>query len=137
MTFITRHSFSQTAAALTTLAMLAGCATAAKDIATSYVSPVTYQSYECNQITAEITRVQQRSAQLAGRLNEAASNDKALAGVSLLLFWPAAFALGGTKPQEAEYAQLKGEYDALSQAAITRKCPGAVVQANAQAPEVK
>lgn len=139
MTFTTTYSLTatRTVAALTALALLAGCATASKDVATTYVSPVPYQSYECNQITAEITRVQQRSAQLAGRLDEAASNDKALAGVSLLLFWPAAFALGGTKTQEAEYGRLKGEYDALSQAAISRKCPGAVVQANMQDPDVK
>ena len=44
----------------------------------------------------------------------------------MLLFWPALFALGGTKQQEAEYARLKGEYDALQQAAIVKKCPGAI-----------
>jgi len=38
------------------------------------------------------------------------------------LFWPAVFFLGGTKEEEAEYARLKGEYDALEQASILRKC---------------
>jgi hypothetical protein len=37
--------------------------------------------------------------------------------------------LGGTKQQEADYGRLKGEYDALQQAAITKKCPGAVAPA--------
>lgn len=105
---------------------LTGCATASKDIAGNYVSPMQYQSYDCEQITGEAQRIQVRANQIAGRLDEAASNDKAIAGVGIVLFWPALFALGGTKQQEAEYARLKGEYDAVQQAAIAKKCTGAV-----------
>jgi hypothetical protein len=47
-----------------------------------------------------------------------------LTGVALILFWPAAFALGGTKGQEAEYGRLKGEYDAIIQQANAKKCSG-------------
>ena len=97
---------------------LAGCATASKDVATNYVSPVQFQSYDCDQIQSEALRIQARVSQLGGRLDEAASSDKAIAGVGLLLFWPALFALGGTKQQEAEYARLKGEYDAIQQSAV-------------------
>lgn len=103
-----------------------GCATTSGDIAASYVSPMQYQSYDCAQLAAETQRVQARAAQLAGRLDEAAANDKVLTGVGVVLFWPALFALGGTKQQEAEYARLKGEHDALTQAAIARKCSGAI-----------
>ena len=71
-------------------------------------------------------RVQTRANQLAGRLDSAAANDKAITGVGVILFWPALFALGGTKDQEAEYGRLKGESEALQQAAIFKKCPGAV-----------
>jgi len=67
-------------------------------------------------------RVQSRANQLSGRLDEAASNDKALVGVGMILFWPALFALGGTKQQEAELARLKGEYDALAAAGVNKKC---------------
>jgi hypothetical protein len=73
-------------------------------------------------LTAEATRVTARANQLAGRLDEAAANDKAIVGLSMLLFWPAAFALGGTKEQEAEFARLKGERDAIEQAMIQKKC---------------
>jgi hypothetical protein len=103
-----------------------GCATASKDVATTYVSPLQYQSYDCEQITAEAQRVQLRVQQLGGRLDEASSNDKVMTTVGVVLFWPILFALGGTKQQEAEYGRLKGEYDALQQAAIAKKCPGAV-----------
>ena len=111
----------------TTLALtiaLAGCSTASKDIAAVSVSPLQYQSYDCEQLTSESQRIQVRVNQLGGRLDEAASNDKAITGVGMILFWPALFALGGTKQQEAEYARLKGEYDAVQQTAIAKKCPG-------------
>lgn len=101
---------------------LAGCATASKDIAPAYASPMQYQSYDCQQITAENDRLAVRVSQLGGRLDEAASNDKAIGVVGALLFWPALFALGGTKGQEAEYARIRGEHDALQQAAIQKKC---------------
>ena len=105
---------------------LAGCATASKDIPTTYVSPLKYQAFDCDQIAAETQRVQVRVQQVGGRLDEASSNDKVITTVGVVLFWPILFALGGTKQQEAEYGQLKGEYDALQQAAIFKKCPGAV-----------
>lgn len=106
--------------------VLGGCATASKDISAAYVSPMQFQSYDCEQLASETQRIQSRVVQLGGRLDTAASNDKAIAGVGLILFWPALFALGGTKQQEADYARLRGEYDAVQQAAILKKCPGIV-----------
>lgn len=108
--------------AMASIFTLSACATASKDIAGSYVSPMQYQSYDCEQLSAESQRINTRAAQLSGRLDEAASNDKTITGVGIVLFWPALFFLGGTKQQEAEYARLKGESDAVQQAAIQRKC---------------
>ena len=105
---------------------LSGCATASKDVASIYVSPLQYQSFDCDQLAAENQRLQSRVNQLAGRLDEAASNDKAIGVVGAILFWPALFALGGTKPQEAEYSRLRGEADAIQQSAIIKKCPGVI-----------
>lgn len=102
--------------------ILGGCASAAKDISPTYVSPIQYQSYDCQQIEAENARLVNRVSQLGGRLDEAASNDKAIGVVGAVLFWPALFALGGTKNQEAEYARIKGEHEALQQASIQKKC---------------
>ena len=117
-------------AIIVSAALLSGCATASKDIAGTYVSPVMYQSYDCQQVAAETARIQARVMQLGGRLDEAASNDKLIAGAGAILFWPALFALGGTKAQEAEYATLKGQADAITQASIEKKCT------NGQAPTV-
>lgn len=102
--------------------LLGGCATASNDITASYVSPMQYQSYDCEQLGGEAQRIQARVAQVGGRLDQAASNDKIITGVGCVILWPSLFFLGGTKQQEAEYARLKGEYDAVQQAAISKKC---------------
>lgn len=120
---------SITASIVSCALILSGCATGSKDISASYASPLQYQSYDCQQVTAEAQRIQVRVQELGGRLDQAAANDKALVGVGVILFWPALFALGGTKTQEAEYARLKGEYEALQKVAIEKKCTGAVAAA--------
>lgn len=112
----------KTVCALIGLATLTGCSTASKDITPTYASPLQYQNYDCDQLQAENLRLAVRVSQLGGRLDEAASNDKAIGVVGAVLFWPALFALGGTKGQEAEYARIKGEHDALQSAAIQKKC---------------
>lgn len=114
--------FSKPIAILVASGILSACATAGKDISSTYVSPMQYANYDCEQLRAESMRISGRVNQLTGRLDEAASNDKAIAGVGLILFWPALFALGGTKQQEAELSRLKGEYDAIEATATTKKC---------------
>lgn len=114
------------AAAVSASIVLGGCATASKDVATTYVSPMQYQSYDCDQIWAESQRIQNRVFELGGRLDQAAGNDQTIGVAAAFLFWPAIFFLGGTKAQEAEYGRLKGEYDGLQQALITKKCSGVV-----------
>lgn len=102
--------------------VVTGCATSSKDLSASYVSPMQYQSYNCDQLNLEAQRIQTRVVELGGRLDQAAANDKALVGVGMVLFWPALFAVGGTKQQEAEYSRLKGEYDAVQQTTIAKQC---------------
>ena len=99
-----------------------GCATASQDIVASYVSPLQYNTYNCEQLAAEGARIQAHAQQLARRLDKKAENDKAIVAVSAVLFWPAIFFIGGTKEQEAEYGRLKGEYDAVQKATIEKSC---------------
>jgi hypothetical protein len=54
-----------------------------------------------------------------------------------LLFWPALFFLGGTRAQEAEYGRLKGEADAVQQAAVLKRCTLVVPPTPAPAPSPK
>jgi hypothetical protein len=114
------------AVAVTVALASSGCATSSTKISAVYVSPMQYSSYDCMQLAAEASRIQSRVVQLGGRLDEAAKNDAGIMAVGLILFWPVLFALGGTKEQEAEYGRLKGEYDAVQQAAISKKCAGQV-----------
>ena len=52
-------------------------------------------------------------------------------GVGLVLFWPALFFLeGGDGPEAAEYAQLKGDFEALRSASVAKSC-----SISAQSPE--
>lgn len=102
--------------------LFVGCSTASKDITPVYVSPMIYKDYTCEQLSAENQRINTRVTEVGGRLDQAAANDKAITGVGAIIFWPALFALGGTKEKEAEYARLKGEYDAVNQAAVTKEC---------------
>jgi len=112
----------RTIAAVTAAAFLAGCATSSQNIAAQSVSPLQYQGYDCEQIAAELTRLHNRATELGAQLDTAASNDAALTTVGIVLFWPALFFLGGKKAQEAEYARVKGEHEALQSAYTARKC---------------
>lgn len=113
------------AAALSAVAaaiVLSGCASASKAVATSGVSATRYARHDCNMLAAEYDLVTTRARTLGARLDEAAKNDQGIAALSLILFWPAAFALGN-KEQEAEYAYIKGQIEAIEQTAVLRKCP--------------
>jgi len=116
------HFMKKTVAVLVAITMLAACATQSKDISGVYVSPLQYQAFDCSQLGAELARINSRITENGGRLDEAASNDKGITAAGVILFWPALFFMGGTKQQEAEFGRLKGERDAIEQAAIIKKC---------------
>lgn len=105
--------------------LLSACATAPEDISASYVSPMQYQSYDCQQIGAEMGRIGDRVADLTGKQRAERKKDQAAFAVGMILFWPALFLMAGSDKKE-ELGRLKGEHDALHQAAIAKKCPGAM-----------
>ena len=67
-------------------------------------------------------RVSSKVKELTGKIDTSNENDKMITGAGIILFWPALFFLGGTKEQEAEYARLKGEYEALDRVAVQKNC---------------
>lgn len=107
---------------LSGLVSLAGCAEKSDKITAAYISPLQYQSYSCGQIQAEAQRVSGRVAEIAGVQDKQANNDAVATGVALVLFWPAAFFIGGNKENAGQLSRLKGEIDALEQANIQKKC---------------
>ena len=103
-------------------ALLSACATNPKDIAPAYVSPVLYEKLSCDQLAAEAQRVSSAAAAASGQQQSQAGRDAAMVGVSLVLFWPALFFIGGDKGAAAEIARLKGEMQAIEQANIAKNC---------------
>ena len=100
-----------------------GCASSPNKIAAQYVSPMAYQGYDCDQIALEQNRIERRTGELYQSLKKEANADKWQMGVGLILFWPALFMLeGGDGPEASEYARLRGEYNALSEVSIMKKC---------------
>lgn len=103
---------------------LASCATTSGNLSATYVSPLQYQAYDCEQLTAETMRIHARVSEMAGNIDSKATSDKVMTGVGVVLFWPALFFLGGNKQQQAEYSRLKGEFEAIQQQAVLKKCAG-------------
>ena len=108
--------------AVAVVLVLNGCATASKNVPVRYVPPAQYQSYNCYQLQLEFRRNQERVAELAGKLDDKANKDGLTGVVGAVIFLPMLFALGGSDQQEADYATLKGEGEAMQQAAFTKKC---------------
>ena len=99
------------------------CATSPNKIAAQYVSPMQYQGYDCDQIGLEQSRIERRTNELYASLKNQANADKWQMGIGLVLFWPTLFMLeGGDGPEAVEYARLRGEYNALAEVSVYKKC---------------
>ena len=103
-------------------AALGGCASSAADIAPAYISPAMYQQYTCAQLAQEAQGVSQRAAALSGVQDQKRTNDGLATAAAVVIFWPAAFFVGGDKQTAAELAQMKGQMVAIEQASIQKKC---------------
>lgn len=125
-----RHLVSAAALAVA----LGGCASKSSDITPAYISPIMYQNHSCPQLAQEAQGVSARAAQLSGAQDQKRTNDQIATGVAVVIFWPAAFLVGGDGPVAAELAQLKGQMVAIEQASIQKRC-GITFQRTASAGE--
>lgn len=100
----------------------AACAKPADKVSAAYVSPMQFQSYGCQQLAQEAERISARAIALTGAQNNRATSDAVATTVAVVIFWPAAFLVGGDDAQTAELARLKGEMDAIEQVSIQKKC---------------
>jgi hypothetical protein len=103
-------------------AVLAGCASSSAEISPTYVSPVMYQSYTCQQLALEAQGVTTRAAALSGVQDSQRTKDQWATAAAVVVFWPAAFFVQGDKQNAAELAQMKGQMVAIEQASIAKKC---------------
>lgn len=107
---------------VTSSVIFMSCASSSKDIETVYVSPDQYRPLNCKSLAHELAQLNLRKNTLSAEIDKKAANDEGITAVSAILFWPAAFALGGNKEQEQEYARIKGEYDAVVQVGAEKQC---------------
>src|SRR6478672_13460523 len=103
-------------------ALLGGCASKSSEIVAAYVSPIPYQSYTCQQLGMEAQAVSAKAAELSGAQDQKRTNDQIATGVAIVVFWPAAFLVGGDGQVAAQLAQLKGQLSAIEQASIQKRC---------------
>lgn len=108
--------------AMSAVLSVAGCAKDASQVGATYVSPVQYESYTCQQLAEEASRVSGRAAEAAGVQDQKSTSDKVAMGVGLIVFWPALLFTKGNDENTAELARLKGQMDAIEQASIQKKC---------------
>jgi hypothetical protein len=98
------------------------CASSASDITPAYVSPVMYQGYTCQQLAQEAQAVSTRAASLSGVQDSKRTNDGVATAAAIVIFWPAAFFVGGDKQTAAELAQMKGQMVAIEQESNMKRC---------------
>lgn len=103
---------------------VAGCATPPDRVQPAYVDPMQYRDYSCDQMARSMSNRSRRIADLHGRMQKEATGDAIGVGVSIALFWPAAFLVGidNNDAQESEYRRLTGEYRALEEQAVLKDC---------------
>ncbi|MBF9048218.1 hypothetical protein LSUCC0031_13940 [Rhodobacterales bacterium LSUCC0031] len=106
----------------TSFALLGGCADRSESVNATYVSPIAYSSYSCRQLSEEAARLSARVSQISGVQDQKAKSDAIATGVSLILFWPAAFLIGGDDETRQELSRLKGEMDAIESVAVRKNC---------------
>ena len=109
------------APAVIALAM-AACAKKSENVAASYVSPLAFQQFSCNQLAEEGERVSLRAAELSGVQDRKRTGDIVATTAAIVVFWPAAFLVKGDDAQTAELARLKGEFDAISRVSAQKGC---------------
>jgi len=112
----------KTITALAATSFLYACASAPEDISPTYVSPALYQNYDCDELLMERERIVAKVNEVSAAQSKKATNDAVATGVGVILFFPALLFLASGSDRESELASYKGNYDALTQAAIQKKC---------------
>ncbi len=108
-------AFSKIPALVAVAALTVGACTKGPDkIEATYVSPSTFDGRSCSKLMSERNAIVSRLNSLTEQQQSAARTDAVATGVALVLFWPAAFALGATKDNATALSSAKGNYDAIT-----------------------
>ncbi len=114
--------YTQYGAAIVAAILLSGCASNPDDMTATYVSPIKYKDYSCQQLFSETSHLERRINTIYHQLKKENTKDKWQAAGGFLL-WPVFLTLeGGDSPVSGEYVQLKGEYEAIRIASTLNNC---------------
>ncbi len=67
-------------------------------------------------------RLPERRVVELGAQDSQRTKDGVATAAAIVIFWPAAFFVGGDKQTAAELSQMKGQMVAVEQASIAKKC---------------
>lgn len=101
---------------------LMGCASKSSEIDATFVSPVGYQSYSCEQLQQEAQSVSRQAAIASGQQDKIRKNDTVKTTVGVILFWPVLLFNKGDGATAANLANLKGQMEAIQQASVQKNC---------------
>jgi hypothetical protein len=107
---------------LATAVLASGCATRSDEVVPMYVSPYQFETLTCPQIAEESRRIARCANELAGVQDSKRTKDTVATTVAVVVFWPAAFLVGGDDRNTAELARLRGELEALEQVSTRKRC---------------
>lgn len=108
--------------AVIAVAALSACASKADNIQGTYTPTVLYENLTCQQLVREGWSVSNRAHAAAGKQNRHRVEDEVAITAGVLVFWPALFFTHGNDATSAEYAQLKGEMQAIEDASQNKNC---------------
>ncbi len=106
---------------LTAAALLGACAPRPENIDAKYVSPTTYGTWTCDQLTEEHARVQSEVTRVSNVQRSNANADTAMVVGSVFL-WPVLLGLTATSDHREELATLKGDDDAIEAEQRVKAC---------------
>ena len=101
---------------------ISACATKSSEIAPTYVSPVQYQNYDCQQLGVEAQSVSQQAAIASGQQDKIRQDDTIKTTVGAVIFWPVLLFNSGDGNQASQVASLKGQMQAIQSASVQKKC---------------
>jgi hypothetical protein len=98
------------------------CASHPASIAGTYVSQQQYSTWNCDQLLQERVAVTKKAREVAGEQQSTADSDQAFIAGGLILAWPLLFGVAVTKDHEKEFADLKGQYEAIDAVEQNKSC---------------
>ncbi|MBI1417843.1 MAG: hypothetical protein GC146_11520 [Limimaricola sp.] len=113
------------AAALIGATAISGCAEQASNVPATYIPSIIYRGATCQELAQERQNLAHYVVYVTAQQRNSAQWDTALVTTSLVIFWPAVFALPLTVDQSAQLASARGHYDALVKAQAEQGCGGA------------